>query len=55
MTKITIVYDCGRSYTIPSTLGQDNLAIKNAALIDTLSLMADAQHAQEHKGKDCVL
>lgn len=48
-TVVTIEYDCGNGcrYDIPATLAADQLALRQAALIDTLAMLADAQHDRE--------
>ncbi|MFJ8690219.1 hypothetical protein [Micromonospora wenchangensis] len=49
MTTVTVDYDCPTrcTYTIPTTLAGDQSALRHASLIDTLGMIADAQHDRE--------
>ncbi|WP_341719831.1 hypothetical protein QQG74_09090 [Micromonospora sp. FIMYZ51] len=49
MTTVTVEYDCFNAcrYDIPTALKDSQSALSNAALIDTLTAMADAQHDRE--------
>lgn len=45
MTTITIEYDgCDCRYEVPTTLAEDQSALRNSALVDTLVALVDAQH-----------
>lgn len=49
LTTVEIDYDCGNNchYAIPTTLRDDQSALRSATLIDTLAALADAQHERE--------
>lgn len=39
--------DCGHTYTVPTTLREDQSALRHAALVDTIGALVDAQHERE--------
>lgn len=49
MTTVTIDFDCPNAcrYDIPTTLRDDQMALRHAPLIDTLDQLAQAQHERE--------
>lgn len=49
MTTVKIEYDCPSqcTYTVPTTLHDDQTALRHATLVDTLAALVDVQHEQD--------
>lgn len=48
-TTITVDYDCcGARYRIPTAIPPTGSALHHASAVDTITMLADAQHAAEH-------
>ncbi len=50
-TTVTITYDCGATYKIPTTIPATGSALHHATTVDTVTALVDAQHAADHP--DC--
>lgn len=48
-TTVTVDYDCPAqcTYQVPTALRDDQTLLRNAALADTLIMLADQRHDQE--------
>ncbi len=47
MTTVTVEYDCGIVYKLPTTIPDDGSALHHASTLDTVIMLADAQHDKE--------
>jgi hypothetical protein len=43
-TTIEITYACGCTYAVPTTLADDQSALRHATLVDTITVLIDTQH-----------
>ncbi len=50
-TTVTIEYECGAVYEIPTTIPAAGSALHHATTVDTVTALVDTQHAADHP--DC--